>query len=117
MVFALRLVHPQLLVSVASDRTLAAHDSQTLRTKWTLPCIGGHVAALAVAPADPALLALGCGDNLVRLWHTQAPGSLHLEPHWKGIQARVRAVRNSLLFVGDGIAGRGRWLGLTHPCA
>lgn len=82
-------------LTVSSDRQLVAYDTRTFKPSWTLPCIGGHVAAVAVCPSDSARVAIGCGDNLIRIWHTQASKPYQVDSVWKGIQARVRAVRRT----------------------
>lgn len=86
-------VDGSLFLTISSDRLIIAYDSHALKPLWTLPCIGGHVAAIATCPTDVGRLAIACGDNLVRIWHTQAPKPYHVDFMWKGIQARVRSVR------------------------
>lgn len=83
-----------------------------MKPAWSMLTIGGHVYTLAFHPLDPTRLAIGCGDNLIRIWQTAAVNPYLIETFWKGIQARVLSVawhptQEALLAFGleDGVVG------------
>ena len=66
----------------------------TLQSEWSLPTLGGFVYSIAPSPLDPARLALGVGDNMIRVWNTGARGKTYdVITLWQGIKSKVTVVR------------------------
>lgn len=64
---------------------------------WTLPTLGGFVYALSFSPVGTGCLALGVGDNMVRVWNTLSTQNQYdTRSFWQGIKCKVTAVRNSV---------------------
>ncbi len=64
-----------------------------LKPVWAMPTLGGQVFAAAVSPHDGATIAAGGGDSVLRLWQTRTARTLDCQSVWRGIQAKIRAVR------------------------
>ena len=59
----------------------------------SLPSCGGFVYSLDVSVLDPARLAVGVGDNVIRVWDTTTQGSSYSVTNlWRGIGTKVMKV-------------------------
>lgn len=75
-------------------------DLASLDCCWTLPTLGGFVYALSFSPVGVGCLALGVGDNMVRVWNTLSTQNQYdTRSFWQGIKSKVTAVRGCLLFI------------------
>ena len=77
-------------ITVGQDRNVIAWDLKNLELRSSIITFGGFVYALEVSPMDPTLLAIGCGDNCVRVWR-QSPGN-PTTTFWNGIRAMVTCI-------------------------
>ena len=69
-------------------------NAKTLKSVWSIPTLGGFVYSLAACPMDPGCVALGVGDNMIRVWNTSAGGRGYVvNALWQGINSKVTAVR------------------------
>ena len=80
-------------ITISSDRQVVGWSADRLGPEWRLPTIGGHVYAIDRSLVDPTTVSIGCGDNLIRVWQTEAKSGMAVQALWKGIQSRVRAIR------------------------
>eukprot|EP00729_Bicosta_minor_P012932 gene12932-27198_t len=80
------------VITISSNRQIVRWGCNDGAAKWTLPTIGGHVYTLAGSRADPGAVAMGCGDNLIRVWQTGNTTSYECQTIWKGVQSRVHAL-------------------------
>ena len=80
------------VITISSNRQIVQWDCNEGAAKWTLPTIGGHIYALAASAVDPGAVAIGCGDNLIRVWQTGVTSSFECQTLWKGVQSRVHAL-------------------------
>eukprot|EP00035_Acanthoeca_spectabilis_P011950 m.210824 g.210824 ORF g.210824 m.210824 type:complete len:1209 (-) comp15489_c0_seq1:38-3664(-) len=78
------------LVTISSDRQVVCWNRRSMTEQWNLSTVGGHVYSMCCGGADPDAIALGCGDNLIRVWNCDDGACRTL---WKGISARVTSVR------------------------
>ncbi|ELU01058.1 hypothetical protein CAPTEDRAFT_189953 [Capitella teleta] len=68
-------------------------DLDTLKSKRSIPTLGGFVYCMAHSPFQPGCVALGVGDNMIRIWKTDHPdNSLSIQSHWQGIRSKVTAL-------------------------
>lgn len=69
-------------------------DLSSLECCWTLPTLGGFVYTLTFSPVGTGCLALGVGDNTIRVWNTLTTQK-HYDTRffWQGIKSKVTAVR------------------------
>ncbi len=67
-------------------------DTNAMKSVSSMTTLGGHVYAVQQSPFDPGRLAVGCGDNLLRLWNTEAANATDCVVFWKSIQSRVRSL-------------------------
>lgn len=68
-------------------------DLASLDCCWTLPTLGGFVYALTFSPMGTGCLALGVGDNMIRVWNTLTTQNQYdTRSFWQGIKSKVTAV-------------------------
>lgn len=73
-------------------------DLASLECCWTLPTLGGFVYALTFSPVGTGCLALGVGDNMIRVWNTLTTQNKYdIRSFWQGIKSKVTAVRRFFL--------------------
>lgn len=83
----------ELLVSTSMDREVRCWDLESLDCCWTLPTLGGFVYALAFSPVGVGCLALGVGDNMIRVWNTLTTQNQYdTRLFWQGIKSKVTAL-------------------------
>lgn len=69
-------------------------DLSSLECCWTLPTLGGFVYTLTFSPVGTGCLALGVGDNMIRVWNTLTTQNQYdTRSFWQGIKSKVTAVR------------------------
>ncbi|XP_044225520.1 gem-associated protein 5 [Thunnus albacares] len=96
-VFNMSSVHLQddreLLLSTSMDRDIKCWDLASLDCCWTLPTLGGFVYALTFSPVGAGCLALGVGDNMIRVWNTLTTQNQYdTRSFWQGIKSKVTAL-------------------------
>ncbi|XP_051257199.1 gem-associated protein 5 [Dicentrarchus labrax] len=96
-IFNLSSVHLQddreLLISTSMDREIKCWDLASLDCCWTLPTLGGFVYALTFSPVGAGCLALGVGDNMIRVWNTLTTQNQYdTRSFWQGIKSKVTAL-------------------------
>ncbi|XP_078121651.1 gem-associated protein 5 [Sander vitreus] len=83
----------ELLVSTSMDREIKCWDLASLDCCWTLPTLGGFVYALTFSPVGVGCLALGVGDNMIRVWNTLTTQNQYdTRSFWQGIKSKVTAL-------------------------
>uniref|UniRef100_W5KHC4 Gem nuclear organelle associated protein 5 n=1 Tax=Astyanax mexicanus TaxID=7994 RepID=W5KHC4_ASTMX len=82
-----------LLISTSMDREIKCWDLASLECCWTLPTLGGFVYSMSFSPVGTGCLALGVGDNMIRVWNTM---SIHnpydTRTYWQSIKSKVSAL-------------------------
>ncbi|KAM4727035.1 gem-associated protein 5 [Anableps anableps] len=83
----------ELLISTSMDREIKCWDLNSLSCCWTLPTLGGHVYNLTFSPVGVGCLALGVGDNMIRVWNTlNSQNQYDIRSFWQGIKSKVTAL-------------------------
>ncbi|CAK6979066.1 gem-associated protein 5 [Scomber scombrus] len=83
----------ELLISTSMDREVKCWDLSSLDCCWTLPTLGGFVYALTFSPVGAGCLALGVGDNMIRVWNTLTTQNQYdTRTFWQGIKSKVTAL-------------------------
>ncbi|XP_008274681.1 gem-associated protein 5 [Stegastes partitus] len=83
----------ELLFSTSMDREIKCWDLASLDCCWTLPTLGGFVYALSFSPVGSGCLALGVGDNMIRVWNTLTTQNQYdTRAFWQGIKSKVTAL-------------------------
>ncbi|XP_070699947.1 gem-associated protein 5 [Pempheris klunzingeri] len=83
----------ELLISTSMDREIKCWDLSSLDCCWTLPTLGGFVYALTFSPVGAGCLALGVGDNMIRVWNTlTSQNQYDTRSFWQGIKSKVTAL-------------------------
>ncbi len=68
-------------------------DTQTMKSIWRIPGLGGFVYGLDISPLDPGRVALAVGDKSIRIWvATNRDDPYESVLLWKGIQSKVSTV-------------------------
>ncbi|XP_011609486.2 gem-associated protein 5 [Takifugu rubripes] len=96
-VFNMSSIHDQdgreLLISTSMDREIKCWDLSTLECCWSLPTLGGFVYTLTFSPVGTGCLALGVGDNMIRVWNTLTTQNQYdTRSFWQGIKSKVTAL-------------------------
>nr|XP_061818666.1 gem-associated protein 5-like [Nerophis lumbriciformis] len=83
----------ELLLSTSLDREVKCWDMASLDCCWTLPTLGGFAYSLNFSPVGTGCLALGVGDNMIRVWNTMsAQNPYDMRCFWQGIKSKVTAL-------------------------
>ncbi|KAG9351942.1 hypothetical protein JZ751_023193 [Albula glossodonta] len=83
----------EVLISTSMDREIKCWDLSSLECCWTLPTLGGFVYTLSFSPVGTGCLALGVGDNMIRVWSTLSIQNKHdTRTFWQGIKSKVTAL-------------------------
>ncbi|XP_026855963.2 gem-associated protein 5 isoform X3 [Electrophorus electricus] len=83
----------ELLISTSMDREIKCWDLALLECCWTLPTLGGFVYAIGFSPVATGCLALGVGDNMIRVWNTlSVQNPYDTKTYWQGIKSKVTAL-------------------------
>ncbi|XP_035034293.2 gem-associated protein 5 isoform X1 [Hippoglossus stenolepis] len=83
----------QLLISTSMDRAIKCWDLDSLDCCWTLPTLGGFVYTLTFSPVGTGCLALGVGDQMIRVWNTLTTQNQYdTRSFWHGIKSKVTAL-------------------------
>ncbi|XP_037322661.2 gem-associated protein 5 isoform X2 [Pungitius pungitius] len=83
----------ELLISTSMDREIKCWDLASLDCCWTLPTLGGFVYALTFSPVGAGCLALGVGDNMIRVWNTLTTQNQYdTRSFWQGVKSKVTAL-------------------------
>ncbi|XP_076130089.1 gem-associated protein 5 [Alosa pseudoharengus] len=83
----------EFLISTSMDREIKCWSLSTLECSWSLPTLGGFVYALSFSPVASGLLAVGVGDNMIRVWNTLSLQKKYdTRLFWQGIRSKVTAL-------------------------
>ncbi|KAL7844635.1 hypothetical protein SRHO_G00231740 [Serrasalmus rhombeus] len=83
----------ELMISTSMDREIKCWDLASLDCCWTLPTLGGFVYSLSFSPVGTGFLALGVGDNMIRVWNTLSIHNLYdTKTYWQNIKSKVTAL-------------------------
>ncbi|EDO37184.1 predicted protein [Nematostella vectensis] len=78
------------LMTTSMDRQVILWDVARCQQICTIATLGGYVYAMAISPLDPGTLALGVGDNMIRVWHTTSESAPYdAISLWQGIKSKV----------------------------
>lgn len=82
-----------LAVTTSLDRQINVWNITTLSSVSVIPTVGGFVYSMDVSPLDHSRLAIGCGDQQLRVWNLDSLNdSYKISNFWQGIQAKVTCV-------------------------
>ena len=87
---------PNRVLTSSMDRNICLWNTETLKFEWRLPTLGGFAYSLDNSPASGSdFIAIGCGDNTIRLWNRGKPSNpFSASTIWKGLQEKkVTVVR------------------------
>uniref|UniRef100_A0A8C9WLG2 Gem nuclear organelle associated protein 5 n=1 Tax=Scleropages formosus TaxID=113540 RepID=A0A8C9WLG2_SCLFO len=83
----------EFLISTSLDREIKCWDLLTLECCWTLPTLGGYVYKMSFSPVGVGYLALGIGDNMIRVWNTVSVSNKYdSKSFWQGVKSKVTAL-------------------------
>ncbi|XP_022084839.1 gem-associated protein 5-like isoform X2 [Acanthaster planci] len=84
---------PDMFITTSMDRQIICWNRKTLKMVWLIPTLGGFVYTLSACSVDPGCLALGVGDNMIRVWNSSSPGrGKTISILWQGIKSKVTAL-------------------------
>ncbi|XP_013417476.1 gem-associated protein 5 [Lingula anatina] len=81
------------LCTISMDRQIVVWSLRDLCSVQSIPTLGGFAYNIAASPVDPSRVAIGVGDQMIRVWNTGNPGN----PYdylllWQGIRGKVTAL-------------------------
>lgn len=95
-VFNLSLLRTQenvYAVTTSMDRNIVFWDLVAKKSAYCIPSLGGFAYWLEFSPIACASLAVGAGDNTIKLWRTDSvPNPYNCTSFWQGIRGRVMSV-------------------------
>ncbi|RUS27584.1 WD40-repeat-containing domain protein [Jimgerdemannia flammicorona] len=81
-------------ITVSMDRQIILWDLRTRRPSLTIGTLGGFVYSLDVCDTDPRKVAMGLGDNTIKIWnYGNAENFYDSVLLWKGLKAKVTCVK------------------------
>eukprot|EP00912_Choanoflagellata_sp_UC4_P000266 UC4_evm3s166 len=98
--------HPEIdFITTSMDRQIIGWSLLDFRSRWNIPTIGGYVYSISINPKEPQRIAIGCGDNAIRVWKPRSNGILNnenidsllsnsysCEILWRGLNSKVVAL-------------------------
>ncbi|VDI58625.1 gem associated protein 5 [Mytilus galloprovincialis] len=94
-IFNLRLgfTDNNLMATTSMDRQLIIWDVKKRRPVHCQPTLGGYVYCARTSPIDPGRIALGVGDNMIRVWNlNNSNNPFDVVTLWQGIRSKVTAL-------------------------
>ncbi|KAL4660029.1 gem-associated protein 5 isoform X1 [Arapaima gigas] len=83
----------EILISTSLDREIKCWDLGTMDCCWTLPTLGGYVYKMSFSSVGLGYLALGIGDNMIRVWNTMSVSNKYdSRSFWQGVKSKVTAL-------------------------
>ncbi|CAN7999526.1 unnamed protein product [Ixodes hexagonus] len=80
-------------VSTSIDRNIVFWDLASKRSAYCLPSLGGYAYHMEFSPVACASLAIGAGDNTVKVWRTDSVVNPYCcSSFWQGVRGRVMVV-------------------------
>lgn len=83
-----------ILCTISQDRNMVFWDFKRRKSIQAMSTFGGYVYALHAVPLNPGCLAIGVGDNTVRIWNrNKVSSNLSLVQIWQRIKSKVTAIQ------------------------
>ncbi|KAG9289192.1 hypothetical protein G9A89_022501 [Geosiphon pyriformis] len=83
-----------LAFTISMDRQIIQWNIDDLRPRLVLPCLCLGVHSLDISSADPSKLALGLGDNTIRIWnYANRENPFDSILLWKGLKSQITCVK------------------------
>ncbi|GAB1601518.1 hypothetical protein Ahia01_000430200, partial [Argonauta hians] len=82
-----------LLLTSSQDRNIIFWDVDQCRSIHQVSTLGGFVYDIHAVPLDPGRIALGIGDNTVKIWNRTKDSNRSLVQVWQKIKSKVTVVR------------------------
>ncbi|XP_022241513.1 gem-associated protein 5-like isoform X2 [Limulus polyphemus] len=82
----------EIACTVSLDRQIVIWDLESMKSKYVLPTLGGFAYTVVANPLDPGRLAVGAGDNMVRVWTLTGVNPYHTVSLWQKIQGKVKTI-------------------------
>ncbi|XP_048244264.1 gem-associated protein 5-like [Haliotis rufescens] len=81
------------LFTVGMDRMIVLWDLDRQCSVYSIPSLGGHVYNMETSPLDPGRVAVGVGDNTIRVWNTNNKvNPFDINTLWQGIKSKVTSL-------------------------
>ncbi|XP_077983936.1 gem-associated protein 5-like [Glandiceps talaboti] len=81
------------VLTLSMDRQIISWTLASSKVMYTIPTLGGFVYSMVTSPIDPGRLAIGVGDNMIRIWNTSSPiNAYDVSVLWQGTRSKVTAL-------------------------
>ncbi|CAI9731708.1 gem-associated protein 5 [Octopus vulgaris] len=82
-----------ILLTNSQDRNMILWDVDKCKSIHVVSTFGGFVYDVHAVPLDPGRIALGIGDNTIRIWNRTKDSNRFLVQIWQKIKSKVTVVR------------------------
>ncbi|XP_012945659.1 gem-associated protein 5, partial [Aplysia californica] len=111
------------VVSFSLDRTVVIWDIKARKGVCSFSSFGGYVYCARASPLEPGCVAIGAGDNMIRVWNQgKRTNPFDISTHYYGMKSKITTVswhpqREGLLAYGteDGRVGVYNLLSSKYP--
>ncbi|KAG1690688.1 Gem-associated protein 5 [Nymphon striatum] len=80
-------------ITTSLDRQINIWDLQAHESMSIIPTLGGFVYSLDISPVDNGRLAIGCGDQMLRVWNiSSSHDAYQVSMFWQGIRAKILCI-------------------------
>ncbi|XP_070554700.1 gem-associated protein 5-like [Ptychodera flava] len=81
------------VITMSMDRQIILWNLASSKAVYCVPTLGGYVYSMVSSPIDAGRLAVGIGDNMIRIWNTSSPVNAYdVTVLWQGTRSKVTAL-------------------------
>ncbi|KAF9215878.1 Gem-associated protein 5 [Podila verticillata] len=79
--------------TISMDRRMITWDVDDRLGLAQIDCLGGNVISLDIGSLDPRRIAMGCGNNMIKIWDTMSQGEPYSCQNIENLYNKVRTVK------------------------
>ncbi|KAF9313693.1 Gem-associated protein 5 [Podila horticola] len=79
--------------TISMDRRIITWDVEDRLGLAQIDCLGGNVYSLDIGPLDPRRIAMGCGNNMIKIWDTMSQGEPYACQNIENLYNKIRTVK------------------------
>ncbi|KAG0343976.1 Gem-associated protein 5 [Podila minutissima] len=79
--------------TISMDRRIITWDVEDKLGLAQIDCLGGNVYSLDIGSLDPGRIAVGCGNNIIKIWDTMSQGEPYACQNIENLYNKVRTLK------------------------
>ncbi|KAF9329133.1 Gem-associated protein 5, partial [Podila minutissima] len=79
--------------TISMDRRIITWDVEDKLGLAQIDCLGGNVYSLDIGSLDPRRIAMGCGNNMIKIWDTMSQGEPYTCQNIENLYNKVRILK------------------------